>query len=124
MDRQAETTQRKRRDRGFTLIELLIVIAILGVLSTIVVLSVSGINNKSKSVACSADQKTLQTAYEAFIANGGTYTTIAGGGPGQGTNSDVTSQLVPGYLHSAPTSYTVDAGGATHAIALNPNGCA
>jgi prepilin-type N-terminal cleavage/methylation domain-containing protein len=50
LDRQEELQldEPQRRDRGFTLIELLIVIAILGILSTIVVLSVRGITDRGK----------------------------------------------------------------------------
>ena len=61
---------KKRKDKGFTLIELLIVIAILGILSTIVVLSVRGIQDRGQSSACASDRKSLETAYEAAIANG------------------------------------------------------
>lgn len=68
MDQQA--IAKKRRDKGFTLIELLIVIAILGILSTIVVLSVRGIQDRGETSACKSDIKTLQTAYEAALAQG------------------------------------------------------
>jgi prepilin-type N-terminal cleavage/methylation domain-containing protein len=53
---------------GFTLIELLIVIVILGVLAGIVVFAVGGINDSSKTSACKADQKTVETASEAYYA--------------------------------------------------------
>ena len=64
---------RARRSRldpegGFTLIELLIVIVILGVLASIVVFAVGGINDSSKKSACKSDAKNLETAQEAAYA--------------------------------------------------------
>ena len=44
----------RENESGFTLIELLIVIVILGVLSGIVVFSVSGITNRGNKAACKA----------------------------------------------------------------------
>jgi general secretion pathway protein G len=59
---------REGRDGGFTLIELLIVIVILGVLSTVVVFAVRGINNNGQESACSADRSTVEIALEAYFA--------------------------------------------------------
>ena len=61
-----------KNDEGFTLIELLIVIVILGVLSAVVVFSVSGISNKGTAAACAADKSTIATAAEAFYATSAT----------------------------------------------------
>ena len=93
---------KKRKDKGFTLIELLIVIAILGILSTIVVLSVRGIQDRGQSSACASDRKSLETAYESAIANGSTFS----------TTSDVSATLVAnGYLHSVSAWYAVSSTG-------------
>lgn len=53
---------------GFTLIELLIVIVVLGVLSAVVVFSVSGISDTGQSSACKADHQAVVTAEEAMRA--------------------------------------------------------
>lgn len=91
---------RRNGQAGFTLIELLIVIVILGVLAAIVVFSVKGITNKGYSEACKASVATIDTAFEADAAQGGSASTVAG---------LVTAKL----LHSAPkiklsSSSTVD----------------
>ena len=59
------------KDGGFTLVELLIVIVILAVLAAIVVFSVTGINNTSKSSACKTDVKAIDAAAEAYYAQVG-----------------------------------------------------
>ncbi|MFE2327123.1 type IV pilin protein [Streptomyces sp. NPDC059385] len=60
--------QNTTAEAGFTLIELLVVIVILGILSAIVVFSVSGINDKGQGAACKTDLVTVQTAEEAYFA--------------------------------------------------------
>ena len=61
-----------KQDKGFTLVELLIVIVILGILATITVFAVRGITDQGQTSACEADEKTLQTATEAWYAQNGT----------------------------------------------------
>ena len=68
----------RENESGFTLIELLIVIVILGVLSGIVVFSVSGITGRSQAAACKTDLATVQTASEAYNATN--KAPLAGGG--------------------------------------------
>ena len=58
----------QKQDKGFTLVELLIVIVILGILATVTVFAVRGITDQGKTSACEADQKTLETAIEAYFA--------------------------------------------------------
>ena len=58
----------KKNDKGFTLIELLIVIVILGVLSTVVVLSVGGITDKGKKVVAEGTFKKMELTKEQAIA--------------------------------------------------------
>lgn len=80
-------------ESGFTLIELLIVIVILGVLSGIVVFSVSGITNRGDTAACDANKKTVQVASEAYFAQNNAYA------PNIAT-------LATGFLQSAPKPAT------------------
>lgn len=85
----------RENESGFTLIELLIVIVILGVLSGIVVFSVSGITDRGDKAACASSLKTVQVASEAYYAKEGKYA------------ADMAA-FVPGFLQSTPTtvSYT------------------
>jgi prepilin-type N-terminal cleavage/methylation domain-containing protein len=63
----------KRSSEGFTLIELLIVIVILGILAGIVVFAVGNSKGDATDAACSANQKTVSTAAEAYKAKNGAY---------------------------------------------------
>jgi prepilin-type N-terminal cleavage/methylation domain-containing protein len=74
--------EEKQQDKGFTLVELLIVIVILGILATVTVFAVRGITDQGKASTCKADSKTLQTAYEAYVAQyGGTNIPVGGAAP-------------------------------------------
>ncbi|MFE9120100.1 type IV pilin protein [Streptomyces sp. NPDC007172] len=97
----------ERAESGFTLIELLVVIVILGILAAVVVFSVRGINDKGQSSACKTDRSTIQTAEEAFFANGnhGAY----------GTMADLVNG---GFLSTESTWYDVNPKGATFEITL------
>ena len=69
----------EQHDKGFTLVELLIVIVILGILATVTVFAVRGITDQGKASTCKTDSKTLQTAYEAYVAQyGGTAIPVTG----------------------------------------------
>jgi prepilin-type N-terminal cleavage/methylation domain-containing protein len=63
----------ERDDRGFTLIELLIVIVILGILATVVVLSVGGIRDQTDQQTCAGEARSLATAIEAYYTRAGSY---------------------------------------------------
>ncbi|NDZ78870.1 prepilin-type N-terminal cleavage/methylation domain-containing protein [Streptomyces sp. SID10853] len=82
-------------EAGFTLIELLVVIVILGILAAVVVFSVRGINDKGQGSACKTDKSTIQTAEEAFFANGNNE---------YGSMDDLEKG---GFLSSASTLYDV-----------------
>ncbi len=61
----------KINSKGFTLIELLIVIAIVGILATIVIPNVSVAINRSKQKSTMNDIKTISTAVADFVTDNG-----------------------------------------------------
>ena len=75
MDDLFNRVARRRREgqRGFTLIELLVVIAVLAILAAIVIFNVLGVTNRGKSSAACTDEKTIQTASDAYFNDVGKY---------------------------------------------------
>lgn len=63
----------KLRKKGFTLIELLVVIAIIGLLATIVSVSISSARAKARDGRRQADLRTIQLALEAYYNDNGFY---------------------------------------------------
>ncbi|KKW42882.1 MAG: hypothetical protein UY93_C0007G0011 [Parcubacteria group bacterium GW2011_GWA1_56_13] len=75
--------------RGFTLVELLAVVAIIGVLSSIVVVSLGSSKQKSRDNKRVADIKILQLVLSTYYSDNTAYPTSL-------------SSLVPGYLPALP----------------------
>jgi len=117
MEKRLNQAMRSRRagQRGFTLIELLVVIAVLAVLAAVVIFNVTGVQNKGKVAACTTDAQSVQSAYDAYLNDGGT--AIAAGVYGDPTPfvaNALWTAIVPTYLHTAPSScatgFTLGAG--------------
>ncbi len=106
MENNIEVQQVEKKDKGFTLVELLIVIVILGILATVTVFAVRGITDQGKTSACEADQKTLETAVEAYFAQNGS-STIPGG---------EATLVSGGFLRSESAKFNVDSGGVLTAV--------
>lgn len=87
----------KKSKRGFTLMEILIVVAIIGILSTIVIINVSGAKNKSRYAKVIADMNEIGKAVNLYKVTNFTYPDDLGPNilPPQLNNS--------GYLSSWPT---------------------
>lgn len=64
-------TQTATGGDGYTLVELLLVVAILGVLTTVVGLAVTGMTTEAADTGCAADRYQLHLAAEAFVAQTG-----------------------------------------------------
>jgi prepilin-type N-terminal cleavage/methylation domain-containing protein len=112
--------RRRAGEGGFTLIELLVVIAVLAVLAFIVIFNVSGVANRGNAAACATDVKSVQTAVDSVLNDGGT---ITAGTPVPA--ADWTT-IVPAYLHTAPNVTGApgatgnECAGAAMGIAANP----
>ena len=112
---QRSLAKKRSGEGGFTLIELLIVIVILGILAAIVVLAIGGLKGSSKSAACDAEAKTIETAEDAYFAS-----------TGNATNYASAAQLMTAkLLKSDPSShFTVTGGAGTYHIVGVANECA
>lgn len=65
----------KKKNRGFTVLELLVVIAIIGILSAIVLTSVTNSRDKAKDSAILSNMRTIMTQAEVWFATKDTYFT-------------------------------------------------
>ncbi len=74
----------KTNQKGFTLIEMLVVVAIVGILSSVVVVGLSGARSKARDARRISDVKSIQNYLET------NYTAASGYLPDPGTNTCVT----------------------------------
>lgn len=63
---------KKRNKKGFTLVELVVVIAILGILAALAVPKLIGTRDTAKIKADEATLKTIQSAWNIYLAEGDT----------------------------------------------------
>ncbi len=98
-----------KKHKGFTLIELLVVIAIIGILATIVLISLSSARQKGRDAKRIADVKQLQLALELYYDASSTYPAAL-------------ANLAPAYIPSEPKDpstgasygYCIDGDGKYH----------
>lgn len=62
-----------KKNRGFTLIELLVVIAIIGILAAIVLVSLSGAQNRAKDARIQADMNQIRSSSQLTYTDVGYY---------------------------------------------------
>lgn len=89
-----------KASKGFTLIELLVVIAIIGILATIVLVSLNSARQKARDTQRVADVKQFQTALEMYFdSHAGYPATYDAGSP---TTTGLPALATAGYLPAVP----------------------
>ncbi|HEX7041829.1 MAG TPA: type II secretion system protein [Patescibacteria group bacterium] len=66
------------RQHGFTLIELLIVIAIIGILATLLMTNFIGVRQRARDAQRKSDVRQMQSALELYRADNGSYPAAVG----------------------------------------------
>ena len=73
MNKNKQNNKEKKSINAFTLVELLIVIAIIGILTTLIVLSLQNVRRSARDAKRIADINQLQLALELYISDNGFY---------------------------------------------------
>lgn len=94
------------RQRGFTLIELLMVIAIIGLLSTVVLGSLKTAQQKAADSKVIQQARELRTIMELERNESGTYTAIKNGGGASGTSWWAAGATCSGFSGTYATQAT------------------
>ena len=95
------------QNKGFTLIELLVVIAIIGLLASIILVSLNSARSKARDAKRKADLYQLQTALEEYINDNGQAIGQGVGWWAQINNQcpqwgQIYNQLAPQYMSKVP----------------------
>lgn len=101
--------------RGFTLIELLVVISIVGILTSVVLVSINSAKDKSIDTAIKATLANATVDAEVFIENNGTF---------EGVCSASTDRAIGPYVLNAgrKLSPTISVGGDSNQFFYSPTG--
>lgn len=110
--------------RGFTLLELLIVIAIIGILTSIVLVSLGSAREKSRDAARASQAQEIVKALELYYTQQGSYPTVASGG--ENLTAIETELVGNGYMGSIPidsiygaAGYYYCSAGSAYVLAIN-----
>jgi prepilin-type N-terminal cleavage/methylation domain-containing protein len=112
--------------QGFTLIELLVVIAIIGILSAVVLASLSDARSKGNDSATQSDMSTIRTQAEIFYGGIGSYgpPPVINTGNCPLPTSPGTSVFGDTVVMRAITSIRARNGNVTASVSCNHNGSA
>ena len=98
----------KKFTKGFTLIELLVVIAIIGILASIVLVSLNSARNKGKDARIISDVQQIRTALESGY-NGSGYPDLKNNSNAGGTVVGNGTCTTNGWLNTGPQNTSMNA---------------
>jgi len=87
----------KIKQKGFTLIELLVVIAVIGLLASIVLVSLGGVRKKARDARGESDLRQIATAFEMKYDDASAYPDLP-----TGATAIPSSTILSPYLNPAP----------------------
>lgn len=106
--------------KGFTLVELLIVVAIIGVLATLLMVNFVGVRQRARDAQRKSDLRQIQSALEIYRSDNNSYpVSIPGCGATFSANGTTYMQKVPcDPLNASPYIYTYVPGGGNTTYSL------